>query len=298
MKVGYLKISAVLLVLASALAFEGQLAFAGQSVDKHWDIDANATISIENVAGKIEIQGWDRNEAHLTGELGNSVDELEIGASNSSLQINVVNRNQRNVDSTQLKLMVPKGASAEADAVSADIDISGLDSEKLTASSVSGDVVVSATSQRVSIESVSGDVAFSGHTERISAESVSGDVALSGISGEVAATTVSGDMELKAGLIDSGKLETVSGNITVLAEISGNGKLSAESMSGDVSILLPASQSGVFKAQSFSGRISTDFGSVEEAKYGPGSHLKYIAGNGDAEVRVESFSGDIKIKYD
>ncbi len=105
------------------------------------------SVSIENIAGKIEIQGWDRNEAHLTGELGNSVDELEISASDSSLQISVSNRNERNVDSTELKLMVPKGVSIDAMAVSADIDVSGLDNEKLTASSVSGNVEVSASSQ-------------------------------------------------------------------------------------------------------------------------------------------------------
>jgi len=65
-----------------------------------------------------------------------------------------------------------------------------------------------------------------------------------------------------------------------------------------VTILLPASQAGLFKAQSFSGRISTNFGSVEQAKHGPGSHLKYLTGNSGAEVRVESFSGNIKLNHD
>ena len=271
-------------------------AFAGQTVDESWDIDADASISIENIAGKIVIEGWNESEARLTGKLGNSVEELEISASKSSLVINVANRHSRNIDSTELKLMVPKGASIDATAVSADIDVSGLKNERLSASSVSGDVTVDVSSQRVSIESVSGDVEFSGHTERISAESVSGDVDLSGISGEISATTVSGDMELQAGLIDSGRLETVSGDMTVAGELSVNGRLTAESMSGDVTISLPAAQSAVFRAESFSGRISTNFGSVDHAKHGPGSHLKYVAGGGDAEVRVESFSGNIKLK--
>jgi DUF4097 and DUF4098 domain-containing protein YvlB len=292
MKVGNLKISAVIMMLVSAPAL------AGQSVDKSWDIDADATISIENVAGNIEIRGWDRNAAQLTGELGDSVDELEINATSSSLQISVVNRNQRNVDSTELKLMMPKGATIDASAVSADIDISGLDNEKLSANSVSGDVGVKAASRRVSIETVSGDLEFSGDTSRISAETVSGDMNLAGIAGEIEATTVSGDMELQAGLVDSVKLETVSGDVTAAARVSGNGKLSAESMSGDVTILLPASQDGLFRAQSFSGRISTDFGSVEQARHGPGSHLKYLAGSNGAEVRVESFSGNIRLKHD
>jgi len=287
-----LKISAVIMMFVSASAF------AGQSVDRNWDIDADATVSIENVAGSIEIQGWDRNEAHLTGELGDSVDELEINATGSSLQISVVNRNQRNVDSTELKLMMPRGATIDASAVSADIDISGLDNEKLSANSVSGDVDVKASSRRVSIETVSGDLEFSGETSRISAETVSGDMELSGIAGEIEATTVSGDMELQAGLVDSVKLETVSGDVTTVAEVSGNGKLSAESMSGDVTIVVPASQNGLFRAQSFSGRISSDFGSVEKARHGPGSHLKYLAGSNGAEVRVESFSGNIRLNHD
>ena len=289
---GNLKLVIALLALAPLSAV------AGQMVDERWDIDANATISIENIAGEIVVKGWDRNEAHLTGELGKSVEELEISASSSSLQIEVVNRSERNVDKTELKLMVPKGANVDISAVSADVDVTGLDNEKLTASSVSGDVEVNATSQRISIESVSGDVEFSGQTQRISAESVSGDIDLSGISGEIAATTVSGDVDLQAGPIESAKLETVSGDIVVNGEISDNGKLRAESMSGDVVIYLPASQSGLLKAQSFSGRIYTDFGSVSHAKHGPGSHLKHVEGSGGAEVRVESFSGNIKLKHD
>ncbi len=292
MNVEYMKLAAASLILASACAF------AGQSVDERWDIDADASVSIENLAGKIVIEGWNRNEARLTGELGDSVEELEISASDSSLRINVANRNSRNIDNTELKLMVPEGVSIDASAVSADIDVSGMDNEKLTASSVSGDVAVDVTSQRVSIESVSGDVEFRGRTTRISAESVSGDLELSGISGEISVSAVSGDMELHSGLIDSGKLETVSGDIFMTGELSGNSRLTVESMSGDVYIGLPADQSGLFKAESFSGRITTDFGSVNHAKHGPGSHLKYVAGDSGAEVRVESFSGNIKLKHD
>ena len=272
--------------------------WAGESIDESWSVDADVRISVENIAGEIEIEGWDKNEVKLTGRLGDSVDELEVSESGSSLQITVINHDRRNIDATVLKLRVPKGASIEASAVSADIEISAMDNEKLTGSSVSGDVEVQANSQWVSLESVSGDVGFSGRTVRISAESVSGDIVLTGISGDVKATTVSGDMELESGILDSGKLETVSGDILISAELSDSGRLTAESMSGDISVKLPASQSGVFKAQSFSGRITTDFGSVRHAEHGPGSHLKHSAGKGGAEIRIETFSGNIELEAD
>jgi hypothetical protein len=292
MNVGYLKTTAALLMIACVPVL------AGQSVDETWDIDANAAISIENIAGKIEIVGWKRPQAHLTGKLGDSVDELEITVTDSMLKINVSNRNSRNIDSTLLMLMVPQGANIDASAVSADINVTGLDNDKLTASSVSGDVDVEITSKRVSIESVSGDVNFAGETGRITAESVSGDIELSGVSGEISSSTVSGDMDLQAGLIESGRLETVSGDMSFTGELSDNARLTAESMSGDVTINLPADQSGLFKSESFSGRINSDFGSVGHEKHGPGSHLKYVAGNGGAEIRVESFSGNIRLKSD
>jgi DUF4097 and DUF4098 domain-containing protein YvlB len=302
MNIGHLKLMPVklmpvklMLVLCVSTPL---LAFAGEAVDKKWDVKADVRVSVENIAGEIEIQGWGRNEVQLTGRLGDSVDELEINKTDSGLDISVINRDQRNIDETQLILRVPESAVIVASAVSADIEISAMNSEKLSASSVSGDVVIHATSEWVSMESVSGDVEFSGQTERISAESVSGDVELSGVSGRIEATTVSGDMILNAGMMDSGMFETVSGDIELVSELSGSGKLRAESMSGDVSITLPGTQSGLFKAQSFSGRISSHFGTVSSAEHGPGSHLKYVAGDGGAEIRVESFSGNIKLKSD
>jgi len=271
-------------------------ALAGQSVDEKWDIDAEASVSIENIAGEILVEGWDRQEARLTGELGDTVDELELKADKSSLHIRVVTHSHRNMDETYLKLMIPVKANINATGVSADVKVLGLENTKLTVTSVSGNVEVEATSEWVSVESVSGDVTYEGETTRISAEAVSGDVDLSGIAGEISATSVSGDMELQAEVIEHARLETVSGDIEMAGEVAANGRLTAESMSGDVTIVLPADQGGTFKAQSFSGHISTDFGEVEEARHGPGSYLKYVAGKGGAEIRVESFSGGINLE--
>ena len=282
--------------ICALLALAPIAALAGQSVDETWVIDAQASVTIENVAGEIIVEGWGREEAHLSGVLADSVDELELKADRSSLRIRVVTHSHRDMDDTYLKLMIPNQANIDATGVSADVTVLEMDNRKITAASVSGDIEVEANSEWVSIESVSGDVNFDGETGRISAESVSGDIELYGISGEIGATTVSGDMQLQARVIEYAKLETVSGDIDMSGEVASNGRLTAESMSGDVTIILPAGQNGVFKAQSFSGRISTDFGQVEETRHGPGSYLKYVAGNSGAEIRVESFSGSITLE--
>ncbi|MGD8384693.1 MAG: DUF4097 family beta strand repeat-containing protein [Lysobacterales bacterium] len=285
-------------LLVTLMALLPLPAAADEAIDKHWDIDANAMVSVENTAGSIKIQGWDRNEVHLTGKLGSNVRELEAKQSQSGLELTVVNRHERNVGDSSLVLQVPASAILEATGVSADIGIAAMKNAKLTARTVSGDVDVEASSDWVTLKSISGDVTFSGNSKRVSADTVSGDIDLSGISGELAVTTVSGDMELTAGELGSCKLETVSGDIGLEASLTDTGRLSAESMSGDVSVRLPAGQMGQFKARSFSGRIRTDFGKVEHAQHGPGSHLRYSAGSNSAELRVESFSGNITIRGD
>jgi len=272
------------------------LALASETVDKTWDVAADARITVENTAGEIVVQGWDRDQVQLIADLGNSVKNLDIKESSSGLQIHVENRSERNTDSTDLLLKVPASALLDITAVSADIDISGLDNARIKASSVSGEVEVRANSDSVSLESVSGDVTFSGKTSRISAESVSGDIELTDVSGMVDANTVSGDIEMRAGSLEVGKFETVSGDILLSAELSDGGKLGAQSMSGDITASLPKNLSGSFKAQSFSGRISSEFGSVSKASHGPGSQLKYVAGKGGAEIKMESFSGNIRLK--
>lgn len=271
------------------------VAAAAETVDKTWDVAADARISVENTAGEIVVQGWDRNQVHLIAELGKSVKNLDISETSSGLHIQVENRSQRNTDETDLLIRVPASALIDVTGVSADIEITGLDNAKVKASSVSGDVEVRANSDSVSLESVSGNVAFEGQASRISAESVSGDVEMSGVSGMVDANTVSGDIEVSADELDSGRFETVSGDILVTASLSDSGKLSAQSMSGDITAHLPANQSGSFKAQSFSGRISTDFGSVSKPAHGPGSHVKYVAGKSAAEIKLESFSGNVRM---
>ena len=186
------------------LAMVPVTAFAGQSVDQSWDLNADASVFIDNVDGEIVVEAWDRKAARLTGELADSVERLIVEADEDSLSIKVKNRSERYTDNSNLKLMIPTGANLEANGVSADISVSGLDNERLSASSVSGDVTVQAVSAWVNVESVSGDVDFGGETSRITAESVSGDIDLDGISGEVTATTVPDRVNLRVGTVLNG----------------------------------------------------------------------------------------------
>ena len=105
---------AVLLIPLAALA---------ENLDQSWPVSADATVSVSNVAGEIDIATWDKNEVHLSGFLGTG-QELEVKESSSGIRIEVLNKDgDDDYDETVLKLMIPAGASVEASGVSADITI-------------------------------------------------------------------------------------------------------------------------------------------------------------------------------
>ena len=286
-------INALLFIAVTLLSAPAMAA----SLDETRSIGKDATVSVSNVAGVIDISTWDRNEVHLSGSLGNN-QELEITENTSGIQIEVRHIDDSDeYDETELLLVIPAGASIVADGVSADITIRDSRGASISADSVSGDIDVQAESGRVDLSSVSGDVDFSGSSSRTSAEAVSGDVSLEGISGEVGVSTVSGDVELEAFDVSDGNFDTVSGTLDLAISVTDGSRVTVESMNGDVILLLPESQSGTFNAQSFSGDISTDFGEVKNESFGPGSHLKHVSGDSGTVFRVESFSGDIHIGH-
>ena len=268
-----------------------------EDVDVSRPVSADSTISVSNVAGEINISVWDRNEVHLTGTLGNN-QELEITESANGIRFEVLHiDDQDNYDESELKLMIPEGASIVAEGVSADIEIEGARGASISAESVSGDVIVEAESERVELSTVSGDLEFDGSSVRTSVKTVSGDIGIDGVSGEISIETVSGDVELDAGDIDQGKFQTVSGSLNISMSMNDGGRLTVEGMNGDVDLILPDSQTGTFTAQTFSGDINSDFGTPKNESFGPGSHLKHSEGDSGTIIRVETFSGDIRIAH-
>ncbi|HET6564347.1 MAG TPA: DUF4097 family beta strand repeat-containing protein [Xanthomonadales bacterium] len=284
------------IVAFAALVF-ATVAQARTEIDEIRQVAPDGRVQVDNMAGSIKVSSWNKPEVEIRGELGDRVDELEISETSGGLRIRVHNQNnQRRLDESHLSLQVPVGVSLELESISADMQVQGLENSSIVASSVSGDIEISATTGHLEAESVSGDVTFDGQAPRVTVETVSGEIDVKGASGEVRVTTVSGDLLLQGGEVTLGRFETVSGDLEVNLQVGDGGRLSADSMSGDVTILLPASQQAEFSAQSYSGDIRTDFGTVSSESGGPGRSLDFTAGNNGAVIRVESFSGDARLK--
>lgn len=268
---------------------------AATPIDEARPVNADARVKITNISGLIRVTGWDRNEVQVTGELGEGVEELAIEGGPDNLSIEVrypEGRHERRVEESRLEVSVPRGARLEANGVSADVFAEGLTGD-VRLSSVSGDVHADLdTDSAVRIKSVSGDVGLEGRIGGATLETVSGDIRAEGIAGEVRLKTVSGDAKLEGGDLSRLDMETVSGDLDATFGLARGADVRAKSLSGEITLRLPGSSSARIVAETYSGDIESDFGTAVK----DGRRLDATAGQGDADIRVETFSGEVVIK--
>lgn len=295
--------------LATPLLFNS--ARAATPINETRPLDARGHLSIDNVKGRIEVRAWDRAEVKIEGSLGQGVEKLEILGDKDRLSVKVkypksgglgfFSGGSDKSEPSQLRLMVPLQADLTISAVSADVDVAGVAPAELSIESVSGDVAVVGAPREARVDSVSGDLKLILNSPNVRTASVSGDVDLRGrLGGEVHVESVSGDIEVNGHQSSVRKLSgsTVSGDMRVGTALAAGGRIGLESVSGNLTLRTPASLSAQVHGESFSGDLAAPNVQINRPKHGPGSSFEHRYGNGDGEIKLESFSGDTQLQFD
>ncbi|NCT68201.1 MAG: DUF4097 domain-containing protein [Rhodanobacteraceae bacterium] len=288
-----------LLLLASATSF------AGTPIEQTRAANPDARIDVTNVKGSVTVSGWDKPEVAISGTLGDGAKGLLVEGDASHLTIKVQAPDKQGwfswgadtrMGATELDLKVPRAAAMKIEVVSADVTLDGVAGRTLDVASVSGKLRLDSGAKEVGIGSVSGNIELVGSAERARLETVSGDIRTRGLTGQVKFDTVSGDIDADNGAYREVAAGTVSGDISLRGTPAPGARVEVTTMSGDVRLYLPADIAARLRASTFSGRIRSDFGEVKRPEHGPGSSLDASLGNGDGQVRIETFSGDVEIR--
>ena len=289
MKIG--KVTALMLIGTSTLAAE--------EINRSMDAAADGMVSIENIAGSVEVRGWSRNQVEVTGELGDKVEELifERDGDEVFIKVKVPRRSSRGI-SSDLVINIPEGSSLEVDTVSADIDVADVHGEQ-ELESVSGDVATAAFGADVELATVSGDIEVQGDNESARSEltTVSGDVDADSLSGEIGVEAVNGDISIINGAFTRASLETVNGSITYHNRLIRDGRLDIETINGTVDVDFGGDVSARFDIETFNGAIRNCFGPepVRTSRYTPGRELKFSEGAADGRVTIRTLNGSLRL---
>ncbi|HJU38516.1 MAG TPA: DUF4097 family beta strand repeat-containing protein [Tahibacter sp.] len=280
---------------------------AGTPINETRSVDDDVRIDVSNVKGAVNVTAWEKNEVSISGTLGDGAKRLAVDGEGGHLSVKVEGPDKSkgwlnwgsdsSMEESVLNLKVPRKASIEINVVSAAVVVADLDGGDVQIDSVSGRVRVGAQSRRLRVENVSGDVEFDGKAAEAEVQTVSGDVRVRGVGGRTRFETVSGAVRVVASapLTDT-SAGTVSGDIEINGELAKGGRMHVETMSGDVRIGFASNVSARIQAESFSGTLRSDFGTVEKREHGPGSSLDARVGDGEGDVDIDSFSGDVTLR--
>lgn len=286
-------------LLAVLWLLTGLAAQAGQPVEKSAKASADGKVVVGNIAGSITVIGWDKNEIHIEGTLGKEVKELKFKTDKKKSVIEVIyHKNKKNIrEGADLTIRVPEESRLEVECISADVVASKLLAE-VELSSISGQVDFTGWCRELEAESISGDVVVDGGADEMSLESISGRVKARGKTAEVTVETVSGDIHLDYDTYLGLVVESVSGNIDIMGKLGRHCRVRCDVVSGAITLTVPGNVSASFEANTFNGGINNDFGqkATRTSKYAPGKELEFTNGDGDADVELNSFSGDINIQ--
>jgi DUF4097 and DUF4098 domain-containing protein YvlB len=256
-------------------------------------------VDISNVAGSIEVSGWDRQEVSVRGELGAGIERVDVTSEGGRTTIKVVlPQISGRHGEADLHVQIPKDSELDVSAVSADIRVSGvLGVQRLNA--VSGDVTSELAGSDVDAKTVSGAVRLKGHGQgaRLHVSSVSGDVHLEHGGGDFEASTVSGTLVVSLDSARSIRARSTSGDQRFEAKLARGAMVDATSVSGGLNVRASAEGGYAYEVSTFSGDIRDCFDAKPERtdKYAPGRILQGTRGEGAGHVRLKTMSGDVQL---
>jgi hypothetical protein len=284
---------------AAALIVPWSLVRAGRVIEERRPADPQGEVEIITVLGKVEIDGWDRNEVEVSGTAGDDVERVDVLSEHGRTSIRVLGRHVHGWGSDEgphLVIHVPAKSAVMGSLVSADVKVGGV-LGTLSLQTVSGTVTGEARGD-LRVGTVSGAVKLTATAaaKSIEVRTISGDIRLTGGGGRVDVTTVSGTAIVDLGEVIHGRFKTISGELSAALTLGPDAQIEGESVSGDMRLQFAGTPSAEFDVQAFSGDIKNCFGPKPvQSQYGQGSRLQFKNGEGHASVRVNSKSGDVQL---
>ena len=273
---------------------------------KTFNVGANGSLKLSNVAGDVRVTGGGGTEIKVEAvihgkgktdaEARAQFDSVKVDMRQNGSRVDVETTHERNsrawVDYT---VVVPSGTSVEVRSVSGDVVVSEIGGSA-RAETVSGDVTATGLAQVAALRSVSGDVHASGlsSTGAVSFNSVSGDVTVKTLkAGSATFETVSGDARVDGCECGGVQSSSVSGDVAYTGTLAKGGRYVFSSHSGDIVLITPSGFE--LNAATFSGDIRVDGLTGQGETDRPGRTRRGTVGGGGAVVEAKTFSGDLRI---
>ncbi len=279
------------IVLLSAFC----VAWAGEPVNRSMPAEMNGVLVIENVRGSVTVEGWNRQEVEVTGELEPGAERVEVISADGRVEVRVVLLRNPRGGHANLVIKAPRFNRLEIETSSAEVEVIDFDgAQRIT--TVSGGVTTASSGKELRIRSVGGNIKVrgDGKTTRSVISSMSGELDISGLVGDLRAKSVSGNVNLAGNDISQLNVSSTSGNLEIVAGAEPGAQFELSTMTGDANVQIRGDITGEYTLRSISGDIENCNGpKMPERPHAMGHLIRFNKGDGESEVRISTMSGNI-----
>lgn len=254
-------------------------------------VPAGARLDVQVQGGEIVVDTWNRNEVRIQAVYG-SLGGVRVETSGQVIRVRSVGRMASGI--VDYRITAPASMDLELGGVNTDVSVRGTQGQ-VSIHTIQGTVRVGGGSGQVAARTVGGDVVVEGARGTVNARSVGGDVRLRDVQGPIDAYSVSGRVVLEDTHSLAVTAMSVSGHVYFDGSIGAGGRYVFTSHSGPVTVSLPQNPNATLTVAQLSGSFTNTVTAFTATQGSQGRRRTYTAGNGNAMIEVESFSGVIRI---
>ncbi len=285
--------------IAALLSLAAVPAHAGDDVDESRDVSATGSVRIVNMRGGLEIVGWDRDEAYVSGELDDLSDGLrfEVDGDRTLIRVLMPEHHVNHGDGSSLIIYLPSESSVQIGSVSANVNLMDIKGS-IAIRTMSGNILAENIGAATRINTVSGDVSLYEGSGQVKVVTISGEVALDLAATDIAVDTMSGEIELELQEFDTLMVSTTKGELEIEGTLNPAGSIEASTVRGDIELRLEDPINARIIARSGRhGDIDNELNDAEPIEID--SHIKRletVVGDGSGHIRLTTVKGDILLE--
>jgi len=249
---------------------------------------------IDNHSGEVVIHAWEKDAVRVQAR---HTSRARVNVRTGANVINVDAETERGpVGSVDYDINAPAWIAIKIEGQYDYVSVEGVQGE-ISVETVRGDVVLKNIGSAIA-KTIEGAIEIDGARGKLTLSSVNEEIKVTGASGEVAAETTNGEITLMRMEAIAVEVATINGDVVYEGRLADRGHYSFTNHSGDIELTVPETSNATFNVRAYSGEFNTALPvkGPDSSQVRRGRRVSYTLGNGSAEVELESFSGDIKLR--
>jgi len=249
---------------------------------------------IDNRAGEVVIHVWEKDAVRVQGR-HNARTKVNVHTSANLINIDA-DTEKKPVSSVDYDISAPSWMAIKIDGQYDYVSVDGVQGE-ISIETVRGDIVLKNVGSAIA-KTIEGAIQIDGARGKLTLSSVNEDIKVAGATGEVAADTTNGEITLTRMEATGIEVATVNGDVVYEGTLANSGHYSFANHNGDVELTVPENSNATFNVRTYNGELTTTLPlkGPDASQVRRGRRVSYTLGNGSADVEVESFGGDIKLR--